>query len=65
MTQTLMSRDKAEAKKKGYMALSAWAGAGALTFFAHWPIPGLVAAGAAAYLTYKWFMFRARRGMRF
>jgi hypothetical protein len=24
-----------------------------------------VAAGGAGYLTYKWFMFRAKRGMRF
>jgi hypothetical protein len=59
-----MSRDKAEARKKGYMALSAWVGAGVLVF-AHWPIVGLATAGGAAYLTYKWFMFRARRGMRF
>jgi hypothetical protein len=64
MTQTLMSRDKAEAKKKGYIALSAWAGAGVL-LVAHWTIPGLAAGGLAAYWTYKWFMFRARRGMRF
>jgi hypothetical protein len=64
MTQTLMSRDKAEAKKKGYMALGAWAGAGFL-LFVHWPIVGLATAGAASYLTYKWFMFRAKRGMRF
>jgi hypothetical protein len=46
------------------MALSAWVGAGVLVF-AHWPIVGLATAGGAAYLTYKWFMFRARRGMRF
>jgi len=31
----------------------------------HWPVIGLVAAGGAGYLTYKWFMFRAKRGMRF
>src|ERR1039457_7066499 len=30
MTQSLMSQDKAEAKKKGLFALSAWAGAGVL-----------------------------------
>ena len=64
MTQSLMSRDKAEAKKKGYLALSAWAGSGVLVFY-HWPLLGLAAAGGAVYLTYKWFMFRAKRGMRF
>lgn len=65
MTQSLMSRDKDEAKKKGYIALSAWIGSGALMFFAHWPLLGLATAGGAVYLTYKWFMFRAKRGMRF
>ena len=64
MTQSLMSQDKAEAKKKGLFALSAWAGAGVL-FVYHAPFLGLVTVGGAAYLTYRWFMLRAKRGMRF
>jgi F0F1-type ATP synthase assembly protein I len=64
MTQSLMSRDKSEAKKKGTIALAAWVGSGVL-FWHHWPIVGLAAVGGAAYLTFKWFMFRAKRGMRF
>lgn len=64
MTQSLMSRDKAEAKKKGLIALSAWAGAG-LLFVYHWPIVGLATVAGAVVLTYRWFMFRAKRGMRF
>ena len=64
MTQSLMSRDKAEAKKKGLLALSTWVGAG-LLFVYHWPMVGLATLGGALYLTYKWFMFRAKRGMRF
>jgi len=64
MTQTLMARDKAEAKKKGLYALSAWIGSGAL-FFMHAPYLGLFAVGGGVYLTYRWFMFRARHGMRF
>ncbi len=64
MTQSLMARDKAEAKKKGLYALAAWAGSG-LLFAWHAPFFGLVAVAGSAYLTYKWFMFRARRGMRF
>jgi 4-hydroxybenzoate polyprenyltransferase len=64
MTQSLMSQDRSEAKKKGLFALSAWAGAGVL-FVCHWPIVGLAAVGGAVYLTYRWFMFRAKRGMRF
>ena len=64
MTQSLMSRDRSEAKKKGLIALSAWTGAGVL-FFYHAPILGLLTVGGAVYLTYRWFMFRAKRGMRF
>jgi hypothetical protein len=64
MTQTLMARDKAEAKKKGLYALSAWVGSGVLFFYAH-PVVGLVAVGGGLFLTYRWFMFRAKRGMRF
>ena len=64
MTQSLMSRDKVEAKKKGLFALSAWTGAGVL-FVSQWPRLGLAVVGGAIYLTYRWFMFRAKRGMRF
>ena len=63
MTQDLMSRDKAEARKKGLFALSAWVVTGILVF-SH-PLFGLATAGVAGYLTYRWFMFRAKRGMRF
>jgi hypothetical protein len=63
MTETLMSRDKADARKKGIFALSAWAGAGILVFY-H-PMFGLLTAAGAIVLTYRWFMFRAKRGMRF
>lgn len=63
MSQSLMSRDKAEARKKGLFALSTWVGAGILVFY-H-PMLGLLAAAGAVVLTYRWFMFRAKRGMRF
>ena len=62
---SLISRDKSEAKKKGIYAAAAWGGTGVLLVAAG---PGLlVAAGAAGagYLTWKWFSFRAKRGMRF
>ena len=32
---------------------------------AGWPVLGVGAAAGATYLTFKWFMFRAKRGMRF
>ena len=65
MSQSLMSRDRSEARKKGLFALSAWTGACVL-FVYHAPfLLGLLAVGGAVYLTYRWFMFRAKRGMRF
>ena len=66
MNGSLIERDKVEARKKGTYAAVAWggtvllgAGLGASMFL--W----LPAAAGAGYLTYKWFMFRAKRGMRF
>jgi len=64
MTTSLMARDKAEAKKKGFMAIGVWGGS-ALLLAANWPIAATGAAVGAAYLTYKWFVYRAKRGMRF
>jgi hypothetical protein len=63
MTQSLMSRDRAEAKKKGLLAFSAWVGTGILFYYT--TFGGLLLGAGAAYLTYRWFMFRAKRGMRF
>jgi hypothetical protein len=64
MSTSLMTQDKAEAKKKGIMAIGAWSGS-ALLLVGGFPILGTVAIGGAGYLTYKWFMYRAKRGMRF
>jgi hypothetical protein len=64
MATSLATRDRNEARKKGLMAVGAWGGAGLLVL-AHWPMLGLAAAGGAGYLTYRWFVYRAKRGMRF
>jgi len=64
MATSLMSRDKTEAKKKG-LAAAGTAGGSALLFAVGWTVPAIAAAGGAVYFTYKWFMFRAKRGMRF
>ena len=64
MGTSLITRDRSEARKKGLWAVSAWGGAGLLAAV-YSPVVGLIAAGGAGYLTYKWFMFRAKRGMRF
>jgi hypothetical protein len=61
---SLIARDKTEAKKKGLMALGAWGGS-AFLLTVGWTFTGIAAAGGAAYLTWKWFMYRAKRGMRF
>jgi hypothetical protein len=61
---SLISRDKAEAKKKGIYAAAAWGGTavlGVATGAYLW----LPAAAGAGYLTWKWFAYRAKRGMRF
>ena len=62
--QSLMTRERGEAKKKGIYAAAAWGGTVALGV-AGLPILGIVAAGGAGYLTYKWFMYRAKHGIRF
>ncbi len=59
-----LTHDKSEAKKKGLMAAGAWGGSVVL-MATGWPVLGGAAIGGAAYLTYKWFVFRAKRGMRF
>jgi hypothetical protein len=64
MTTSLVSRDKSEAKKKGMLAAGAWGGTVLLAFFTT-PFLAVPAAAGAGYMTYKWFMFRAKRGMRF
>jgi hypothetical protein len=61
---SLIERDKAEARKKGAYAAVAWGGTVLLGIGAG-AVLWVPAAGVASYLTYKWFMFRAKRGMRF
>ncbi|HSZ82255.1 MAG TPA: hypothetical protein VLA14_08235 [Polyangia bacterium] len=61
---SLIERDKSEAKKKGVYAAAAWGGTvllGATASAVLW-VPAAVGAG---YLTWRWFYFRAKRGMRF
>ncbi len=66
MSGSLIQSDKVEAKKKGTYAAAAWGGTVLLGVAFSAPFFLLVpAAAGASYLTYKWFMFRAKRGMRF
>ena len=60
---SLAGKDKDTARKKALVAGAATVGSVAL--MAASPIVGIVALLPAAYLVKDWFMFRARRGMRF
>lgn len=61
----LLPKQRAEAARKGWTALGVWAASGASVLFLHWYFVGVVAGGFAAWLTWQWFMFRAKWGMRF
>ena len=65
MTKSLMQGDREVAKKKGLMAAGVAAGTAAIFIFTGlWPI-GLIGLAGTGYLTWDWFKFRAKRGMRF
>jgi hypothetical protein len=60
---SLVSTEKKTAKRKGWMA-AAVAG-GSVAALALSPVLGVIGLVGAGYLTYDWFMYRAKRGMRF
>jgi len=60
----LMTRERGEAKKKGMYAAGAWGGTVLLGVAAS-PVLWIPAAAGAGYLTWKWFLYRAKRGIRF
>jgi hypothetical protein len=62
--QSLMTRERGEAKKKGVYAAAAWGGT-VLLGVVSGPFLAIPAAAGAGYLTWKWFMFRAKHGIRF
>lgn len=61
---SLRQRDIDTARKKGWAAAAATAGAVALTATVS-PFLGVIALAPAAYLGWEWFSYRAKRGMRF
>ncbi len=61
---TLRELDEERAKKKGLLAGSALAATGVAAIVVS-PVLGIVGLVPTAYLAYDWFMFRAKRGMRF
>jgi hypothetical protein len=61
---TLRERDEETARKKGVMAGAALAATGVAAVLVT-PVLGVVGLVPTAYLAYDWFMYRAKRGMRF
>ena len=61
---SLRSDDQKTARKKGLAAAAVATGAVTVGVLAS-PVLGVAALIPAAYLGYDWFMYRAKRGMRF
>jgi hypothetical protein len=61
---SLADKDKQTARKKGLVAAASVGGVAAL-FVAAPPLLGALALVPAGLLVKDWFMFRAKRGMRF
>jgi hypothetical protein len=59
-----MTTDRRTARRKG-MTAAAVAGGSVLVAVAGAPVLAFMGLVGAGYLTYDWFMFRAKRGMRF
>jgi len=59
-----VTRWKREATMRGALALGTTAGSIALWSWIGW-IPGVGGLAVAGWLTYRWFMWRAKHGLRF
>jgi threonine/homoserine/homoserine lactone efflux protein len=64
MSSSLVQRNKVVAKRKGTIAAVTAAGAGVVALAAS-PVVGIIGLAGAAYLTWDWFSFRLKNGMRF
>ena len=64
MTDALVPRNKAVAKRKGTFAAAGAAGAG-VAAIAGGAVIGVIGVAGAAYLAWDWFSFRVKNGMRF
>ena len=60
---TLVSTEKRTAKRKGWTAAAVTGASVAAAVLS--PVLGVIGLVGAGYLTYDWFMYRAKRGMRF
>ena len=65
MSSSLVQRNKVVAKRKGAIAAVTAAGAGVVTVAGLPWVVGILGLAGAAYLTWDWFSFRVKNGMRF
>jgi len=63
MASSLVQRNKIVAKRKGAMA-AVTAGAGVVAVVGGAPVLAVIGLAGAAYLTWDWFSFRVKNGMR-
>jgi hypothetical protein len=61
---SLMDADRKTARRKGLTTAAVAGGSTAALILLH-PVLGVIGLAGAGYLAYDWFMFRAKRGMRF
>jgi len=65
MASSLVQRNKVVAKRKGATAAVAAAGVGVLAVASAPVVVTVLGIAGAAYLTWDWFSFRVKNGMRF
>jgi hypothetical protein len=65
MASSLIQRNKVVAKRKGTLAVATAAGAGVIAVVGGAPVVAIIGLAGAAYLTWDWFSFRVKNGMRF
>lgn len=65
MASSLVQRNKLVARRKGTLAAATAVGAGVVGVVAGAPVVAVLGLAGAAYLTYDWFSFRVKNGLRF
>jgi hypothetical protein len=65
MASSLVQRNKVVAKRKGALAAATAAGAGVVAVAGGPATLAIIGLAGAAYLTWDWFSFRLKNGMRF